>query len=158
MLTKNISNQDILINGFSPDPFRPDKDFDTRNEGVCLYFKESLPNKERYDLEILPETIVAEIKLNRKKVFIVLSSRHPNMSNDKLVVYMRLLENIYESIRKENPSISILCGDFNARSPLFWEGDSENNAVVYFLISNHLEQLIDEPTHVSDDGSQSCLD
>ena len=61
MLTKNIPNQDILINGFSPDPFRSDKDSDTRNGGVFLYFKESLPIKERYDLEILPETIVAEI-------------------------------------------------------------------------------------------------
>ena len=95
MLTKNISNQDILINGFSPDPFRSDKDSDTRNGGVCLYFKEFLPIKERCDLEILPETIVAEIKLNRKKVFIVLSYRHPNMSNEEIVEYMHLLENIY---------------------------------------------------------------
>ena len=83
------------------------------------------------------------------------------MSNDEIVEYMRLLENIYESIRKENPSVSILCGDFNARSPLFWEADSENNAgrlLNNFLISNHLEQLIDETTHVRDDGSQSCVD
>ena len=50
------------------------------------------------------------------------------MSNDEIAEYMRLLENIYESIRKEHPSVPILCGDFNARSPLFWEGDSENNA------------------------------
>ena len=68
ILTKNILDQDILINGFSPDPFRSDKDSDTRNEGVCLYFKESLPIKESYDLEILPEAIVAEIKLSRKKL------------------------------------------------------------------------------------------
>ena len=44
MLTENISNDDIFINGFSPGPFRSDKDSDTRNGGVCLYFKESLPN------------------------------------------------------------------------------------------------------------------
>ena len=74
---------------------------------------------------------------------------------------MCLLENIYESIRKENPTVSILCGDFNAKSPLFWEGDTENNEgrlFNNFLISNHLEQLISEPTHVRDDGSQSCID
>ena len=161
MLTKNISNEDIFKNGFSPDPFRSDKDSDTRNGGVCLYFNESLPIKERCDLEILPETIVAEIKLHKKKVFIVLSYRHPNKSNDELVEYMCLLENIYESVRKETPVASILCGDFNARSPLFWEGDSENNEGRLFnnvLISNHLGQLINEPTHVRDDGSQSCID
>ena len=41
-----------LINDVSPDPFRSDKDFNTGNGGVCLYFKESLPIKERCDLEI----------------------------------------------------------------------------------------------------------
>ena len=43
MLPNNISNHDILIKGFSPDPFRSDKDFNIRNGGVCLCFKESLP-------------------------------------------------------------------------------------------------------------------
>ena len=83
------------------------------------------------------------------------------MSNDELTQHMSLLENIYESIRKDNPTFFILCGDFNARSPMFWEGDSENHEgrlFNNFLISNHLEQLIDEPTHVRDDGSQSCID
>ena len=64
-------------------------------------------------------------------------------------------------MRKESPSACIVCGDFNAKSPLFWEGDSENNEgrlLNNFLISNHLEQLINEPTHVRDDGSQSCID
>ena len=59
MLSDSISNEDKVSN--------------IRNWGVCLYFKESLPIKERRDLEILPETIAAEIKLNRKKVFFVLS-------------------------------------------------------------------------------------
>ena len=107
-----------------------------------------MPIKERRDLEIIPETIVAEIKLIREKIFLVLSYCHP-------------LENIYESIRKENSYVSILCGDFNAKSPLLWEGDSENRQgrlLNNFLISNNLEQLISEPTHVRDDGSQSCID
>ena len=160
MLTENIPNDDIFINGCSPGTNRSDKDSDTRNGGVCLYFKESLHIKERCDREMLPETIVAEIKLRKKKVFIVLSYRHPNMSNDELAEYMRLLENIHESIRKENPTVSILCGDFNARSPMFWEADSENDAgrlFNNFLISNNLE-LINETTYVRDDGAQSCID
>ena len=48
--------------------------------------------------------------------------------------------------------------DFNARSPLFWEGDFENNAgrlLNNCLISN---QLIIELTHIRDDGSPSCVD
>ena len=42
--------------------------------------KENLPIKERRDLETLDETIVAEIKMKRKKIFFVLSYRHPNQS------------------------------------------------------------------------------
>ena len=83
------------------------------------------------------------------------------MPSNQFAENMRLLENIYEYIRKENPIVSILCGDFNASSPFFWEGDSENNegrSFNNFLISNQLEQLISEPTHVRDDGSQSCID
>ena len=161
MLTADNFNEDIFIRGFSPDPIRADKPSSIRNGGVCLYFKESLPIKERCDLEILPETIVAEIKLYRKKIFFVLSYCHPNMPVNELVEYTKALETIHESIRKENPTMSILSGDFNARSPLFWEGDSENTAgriFNNFLISNHLEQLINEPTHIRDDGCQSCID
>ena len=83
------------------------------------------------------------------------------MSNNELMEYMSLGEYLHIYIRKENPTVSILCGDFNARSPLFWEGDSENHErclLNSLLISNHLEQLIDEPIHVRDDGSQSCID
>ena len=47
------------------------------------------------------------------------------MPNDGFVEYMSLLENIYEAIRKENPAVSILCGDFNAMSP----ADSENKDI-----------------------------
>ena len=52
---KDIVKGDILINGFSPDPLRVDK-----------------PENIRNDLEILPEPIVAENKLNRKNIFIVI--------------------------------------------------------------------------------------
>ena len=47
-----------------------------------VYFKESLPIKERCELEIIPETIVAERKFNRKKILIVLSYVHPNLPDN----------------------------------------------------------------------------
>ena len=70
LLNKNIAKDDILINGFSPEPFWAGKPENIRDGGVCLYFKENLPMKEMSDFEILPETIVPEIKLNRKKIFL----------------------------------------------------------------------------------------
>ena len=160
-LTNEIKNENIFIDGFSADIFRADKPVNIRNGGVSLYFKEDLPIIERCDLETLPETIVAEVKLNRKKIFFVLSYCHPSLSIEEFDNYTIGLENIYKNINKENPAITIITGDFNARSPLFWENDIENShgrALNSFLLMNNLEELINEPTHIRDDGSQSCID
>ena len=160
-LNKDVPNGNIFIDGFSADPFRADKPLNIRNGGVCLYFKENLPITERCDLEIIPETIVAEVKLNRTKIFLVLSYCHPNLSNEEHDNYINGLEDIYKCISKENPAITIFTGDFNARSPLFWENDTENiegRALNNFLMLNNLDELINEPTHIRDDGSQSCID
>ena len=43
LLNKDIPNDDIYINGFSPEPFRANKPENSRNGGVCLYFKDNLP-------------------------------------------------------------------------------------------------------------------
>ena len=86
-LTGNISNDDIFISGFSPQPFRSDKPALLRNGGVCLYYKENLPIKERGDIERLDETIVAEIKVKRKKIFFLLSYPHPNQTLEEVSLY-----------------------------------------------------------------------
>ena len=89
LLNDSIPNRDIVIDGFSPDPYRADKPNDMRNGGVCLYFKEDLPITQRRDLEKIPETIVAEVKLNRKKIFFVLSYCHPNLPPNEFDEYVK---------------------------------------------------------------------
>ena len=39
MLTTNITNEDVYINGFAPEPFRSDKGPDARNGGVVYILK-----------------------------------------------------------------------------------------------------------------------
>ena len=39
---------------------------------------------------------------------------------------MHKLEHIDESINKENPAVTIICGDYNAKSTLFWKNDITN--------------------------------
>ena len=74
---------------------------------------------------------------------------------------MKSLEKNYENINKETPAVTILTGDFNSRSPLFWEYGIENRegrVLSNFLMSNNLEGQINEPTHIREDGSQTCID
>ena len=45
--------------------------------------------------------------------------------------------------------------------PHFWENDTENSrgrVLSNIIYSNNLDGLINEPTHIRDDGSQSCID
>ena len=90
--------------------------------------------KERKDLGLLPETIVVEMKLNRRKVFFVLSYCHPNLYSAYYDQFTGSIEKIYECINKENPSVTILTGDFNASSPLFWENDIGSSGGRLFII------------------------
>ena len=141
--------------------FRSDKLDDSRNGGVCLYYKENLALKERPDLETIPETIVAEVRMNRKKVFFLLSYCHPNLLANDFDDYTKSLEGICDSINKEKPLATILCGDFNARSPFFCDQDietREGRTFNSFLLTNDLIDVINEPTHIRDNGSQSCID
>ena len=69
-LNKTVKNEDIIIDGFSTEIFRSDHPGGDKQGGVCVYFKENLPVKRRKDLEILQETVICEISLGRKKVFL----------------------------------------------------------------------------------------
>ena len=161
-LNDSISNEDLYIHGFSPEPFRADKVAGAHSGGVCLYFKEDLSINRRCDLELLKETIIVEIFLkNNQKIFFIVSYRHPNCSCEETDLHFTSLNSILEQIEIEKPLGIILTGDFNARSSFFWEHDidtREGKQLSELSVLNNLEQLISEPTHIRDDGSQSCID
>ena len=127
-LNKDILDDQIKIKGFSPAPFRADSPASNRPKGgVCLYYNENLPIKNRADLVCLEETILAETKLDGKKIFILLSYRSPSQSTTELSSYCDKLQSILDKVKKEKPHLIIFSGDLNARSPLFWDNEREEN-------------------------------
>ena len=149
-LTNNTDPHDLIIDGFSPTPFRSDcKDTASRPRGgVCLYFKEHLPIINRTDLsKNIDETLVCEVRLRSKKIFIVLSYRPPSLSlSNQISDYCNKLSTLMENIRSHKPAAVVLMGDFNARSPLFWNGETVETAagkkLSDFMMLKSLEQLI----------------
>ena len=160
------SKYELEIEGFSSIPIRADCKLPTPQSrprvGVCLYFKESLPVKRHSDLELIDETICAEISLNRTKVIFLLSYRSPSQSPAEFQAYMQNLQSTFLKASSENPSIIILAGDFNARSPLLWEHESsqtpEGRDLADFCTLNCLEQVIKEATHIPNDNTHTCID
>ena len=160
MLDSSVSDEDIYIKGFSKDVLRNDHPSNTKVGGVCLYFREGLPITRRKDHELLPETIVAEIKIGRKKLFIVTVYRSPSQNSEQFEVFMRKLQMIVTRLRHEKSTAIIITGDFNCRSSQFWEGDDdhpERIALDEFIEINNLHQLINEPTNIRCE-SMSCID
>ena len=133
---------------------------DIKRGGVGLYVKESLPSKDRFDLVTLPECVVSEIQINRKKYFFVVIYRSPSQNQMEFDDFTIKFELLLSKLHAENPHCVVITGDFNCRSTQWWENDIENNEGKLFepLISDlGLHQLISEPTHLMGD-SKSCID
>ena len=128
--------------------------------GVGLYIKETFPAKERSDLETLPECIVCEIQIKRKKYFFTVLYRSPSQSQAEYEEFTKNFDIMLSKMAAENPYCVIITGDFNARSPQWWENDLENDfGKVFepFTSDLGLHQLISEPTHFMGE-SRSCID
>ena len=128
--------------------------------GVGLYIKDSLPSKNRSDLVTVPECVVCEIQLNRKKYFFAVIYRSPSQTQSEFDNFTDNFELMLSKMHSENPFCVIFTGDFNCRSTQWWENDIENNEGKLFepLSSDlGLHQLISEPTHLIGE-SKSCID
>ena len=82
MLESTIENKAIDTKGFNPEVFRNDHPSNSKNEGVCLYYRTGFLIKRRVDLEILQEMIVSEIAISRKKLFVINLYRSPSQNSD----------------------------------------------------------------------------
>ena len=71
--------------------------------GVGLYVRDSLPSKNRSDLVTLPECIVCEIQLNRKKYFFVVVYRSPSQDQSEFDNFTMNFELLLSKLHAENP-------------------------------------------------------
>ena len=89
----------------------------SRNGGVGLFYKNSLPVIVRNDLSF-DELIVVELKFGRKKYFLLFYI-------ELLLLTIPLLnfkiscQTLYSKIKTENPFAIFFTGDFNAHSQLW---------------------------------------
>jgi len=164
-LNINTVKDDLEMHGFAKDPIRADCPAANNHPqgGVCLYYRENLPLLHRKDLQLLDETIVCEIKLDRtKKLFFILSYRSPSQDATQTRNYFKNLEKIIAKTKLENPAIIVLTGDLNARSPLLWSGEQDENQagkqLAELITLENMDQIIDEPTHMPSERTSTCID
>ena len=157
-LDNTVDDGRLTLDGYTF--FKSNHPQNIKRGGVGLYVKDSLPSQNHSDLATLPECVVCEIQLNRKKYFFVVIYRSPSQEQSEFDNFTIDFELMLSKMHAENPFCVVITGDFNCRSSQWWDNDIENNEGKLFepLTSDlGLHQLISEPTHLMGD-SRSCID
>ena len=97
---------------------------------------------------------------NNKKMIVSLIYRSPSQNNDEFHLFLTNLERLFSDINKRKRTLSVVTGDFDARSSYGWSHDtnSTEGANLFSLTSlNDFFQLINEPTRFQN-NSYSSID
>ena len=105
----------------------------SKNGGVGLFYKESIPLKIRHDL-CFDECLVSEIAIGRKKIFFSVLYRNPaqKAASVEFVSFTEKFETLTNKIKSANPYAIFFTGDFNAHSQT-WYPEGDTNAEGYLL-------------------------
>ena len=96
----------------------------------------------------------------KTKVLVSVIYRSASQNSNEFNLFLTHLENLFSDINNRKPFLSVVTGDFNARSSSWWPSDintSEGTNLFSLASSNGFSQLINEPTHIQT-SSSSCLD
>ena len=150
------STPDSLLEIDGYNLIRADHPDNIKRGGVCIYYKESLPVRV-LSTPYLKEALLLEMTDNNKKIIVSVIYRSPSQSNREFNSFLSSFEQLLSEISKRKPTVSIITGDFNARSSNWWSNDTntlEGTNLYSLTSSNNFSQLINEPTHIH----TSCID
>ena len=153
------STPDSLLEIDGYNLIRADHPDNIKRGGVCIYYKESLPVRV-LSSPYLKETLLLQMIGNNKKIIVSVIYRSPSENNREFNSFLSSFEQLLSEISKRKATVSIITGDFNARSSSWWSNDTntlEGTNLYSLTSSNNFSQLINEPTHIQRNSS-SCID
>ena len=139
---------------------RADHPSNTKRVGICIYYIDHLPIVKRNDLSQLHECLVTKLRIGKKKCFFTCLYRSPSQISNEFEDFCTDLNIFLSNINDHKPACSVITGDINARSPLWWALDKENDVgreISFLTSSAGYSQLIDQATHTTKESS-SCID
>ena len=141
------------------DLFRADHPPNTKRSDVCIYYKNSLP-LNFLNIQYLHECINFEIKIGGKLCRFVSLYHSPGQSQDNFESFAHNLELNIDTATANNTLLTVVLGDFNAKSSLWFKSDKttyEGSKIDGITSTFGLQQKINELTHIIGDSS-SCID
>ena len=96
---------------------------------------------------------------NKKKMIVSVIYCSSNQNNREFDSFLLDFEKLLSNITTRKSTVSIITGDYNARSSSWWSDDintSEGTNLYSLTSSTGFSQLITKPTHVQS-NSYSCI-
>ena len=139
--------------------FRSDHLSNNKRGGVCVYYISTLP-LIILNISSLDECINFEVSIANKICHFIHLYRSPSQKQDKFQEFKSNLEINLDVLSANNPFLTVMIGDFNAKSSNWYLNDvtSFEGSQIEFLASQFaMSQVINEPTHILD-NSKPCID
>ena len=150
-------DDNLAISGYNL--IRSDHPSNNKRGGVCIYYKNFLPLRV-LGIQYLQECINFELNIGGKICNFISLYRSPSQTQDEFEKIIDNLVSNLESLCQNNPFIIVLTGDLNAKSKNWYSHDKTShtgNEIKNVTIQFGLQQIIREPTHISNTSS-SCID
>ena len=138
---------------------REDHPFNSKRGGVCVYYKNSLLFRV-INVKYLQESISFELRIGVKCCRFSCLYRSPSQTQVEFETCLKNFELTLDKIQENNPFMTIVLGEFNAKSNNWYKSDIislEGSKVDTIVNSYDLNQLIQEPTYILN-LSSSCID
>ena len=96
---------------------------------------------------------------SNKNVIVSVIYRSPSQNNGEFDLFLSNFKKLLNDMNERKPFLSVITGDFNARSSSWWSKDivTTEGSKLSLTSSNGFPQLINEPTHIQT-SSSSCID
>ena len=126
-----------------------------KRDGVCIYYKNFLPLGV-LTIQYLQKCINFELNIGGKICNFISSHISPNQTLDEFEKIIDNLKLNLETLRQNNPFLIMLIVDLNAKSKNWCCHDKSShkgNAIENVKVQFGLQQIIKEPTHISNTSS-----
>ena len=158
-LNTKISSDDKNLERAGYNLVREDHPTNSKRGGVCVYYKSSLPFRVT-SAKYLQESISFELRIGGKCCKFSCLYRSPSQTQDEFETFLKNFESTLDKIHENNPFMTVVLGDFNAKSNDWFKADItslEGSKIDIITSSYGLNQLIQEPTLILN-SSSSCID
>ena len=138
---------------------RADHPSNNKRGGVYTFYKTALPLK-LLNISYLSECITFEISIGNKVCHFIHLYRSPSQTQDEFQIFKSNLKPDLDKLSCGNPFLTVLIGDFNAKSKDSCSIDItsfEGSELDFLTTQFGLSRMTKEPTHILD-NSRYCID